>query len=69
MQGIHLPVSRPSYAENCVLVRAMIGDENINDEIKDWGDGKGGGGGEATISKQRIEGDMGPMMPRSDNCY
>jgi hypothetical protein len=40
-----LPVSRPSYAENCALFRAMIGDENIDDVVKDGEDGKGGGGG------------------------
>ena len=69
MQGIHLPVSCPSYAENCALVRAMIGDENINDVVKEGGDGKGVKGGEATILKRRIEGDVGPTMPRSNNCY
>jgi hypothetical protein len=69
LQGIHLPVSCPSYAENCALVRAMIGDENINDVVKDRGDGEGGRGGKAMISKQRIEGDVGPTMPRSNNCY
>ncbi len=69
LQGIYLPVSRPSFADNCVLVRAMIGDENIDDVLKDWGDGKGGRGGEATISKQRIEGDVGPTMPRYNNLY
>ncbi len=69
LQVIHLPISRPSYAENCALVRAMIGDENINDVVKDGGDAKHGRGGAPTISKQRIEGDVGPTMPRSDNCY
>jgi hypothetical protein len=47
----------------------MIGFENIDDVVKDRGDSKGGRGGEATILKQRIEGDVGPTMPRSDNCY
>jgi hypothetical protein len=29
----------------------MIADENIDDVVKDWGDGEGGRGGEAMISK------------------